>query len=58
VIATLAHLDPEKLEILPHLDTPPADRISTAASGIGIFLQIEKKSIWLPNGIACAKRVN
>ncbi|HOW06554.1 MAG TPA: valine--tRNA ligase [Flexilinea sp.] len=43
VIATLAHLDPEKLEILPHLDTPPADRISTAASGIGIFLQIEEE---------------
>ncbi|HQG88539.1 MAG TPA: class I tRNA ligase family protein, partial [Flexilinea sp.] len=42
-IATLAHLDPDQLEILPHLDTPPADRISTAASGIGIFLEIEEE---------------
>jgi len=39
----LAHLDPDQLEILPHLDTPPADRISTAASGIGIFLEIEEE---------------
>ncbi len=42
ILATLAYLEPEALEITAQPVEKPADMISTAVAGIGIFLKIEE----------------